>query len=107
MIGRAAFHNPWILVDADETIFGALPHRISREEVIAQYLAFAEPWYVQGVSWSRVVRPLIGLFHGQPGGRIWRQRLSTGGRGAADLSAIRDAVANFPGVPGERRQQAA
>lgn len=107
MIGRAAFHNPWILAEADETIFGAPPHRASRVDVVAQYLAFAEPWYVQGISWSRVVRPLIGLFHGQPGGRIWRQRLSTGGRGAADLSAIHDAVVEFRGLQVDRRQQAA
>ena len=92
MIGRAAFHNPWILADADRAVFGAPPTRIDREQIIETYLDFAEPWFGRGVSWSRIVRPLIGLYHGQPGGRLWRQRLSTGGRGDKNLLRIRQAA---------------
>lgn len=78
MIGRAAYSDPWILADADRAIFGLDPAPMTRADVVAEYLDFAAPLYAAGHPWMRIVRPLIGLFHGQPGGRLWRQRLSAG-----------------------------
>jgi tRNA-dihydrouridine synthase A len=107
MVGRAAYHNPWMLAAADQEIFGAAPAGITRADVVAQYLAFARPWFEKGISWSRIVRPLIGLFHGQPGGRIWRQRLSGGRQGATDLSRIEFAANEIFARPELDRQAAA
>ena len=106
MIGRAAYHNPWMLAAADHDLFGAPARDLARQDVVERYLTFAAPWFGRGISWSRIVRPLVGLFHGQPGGRIWRQRLSDG-RGRADLSAIAAAAEEVSGYARNGHRQAA
>ena len=88
MVGRAAYHNPWMLAAVDQELFGAPAMDVTRQDVVERYLVFAARWFDQGIGWARIVRPIIGLFHGCPGGRIWRQRLSAGGRGMTDLSAV-------------------
>ena len=107
MIGRAAYHNPWILAAADQAVFQAPGRAVDREQVVEAYLRFAEPWFRRGISWSRIVRPLIGLFHGQPGGRIWRQRLSAGGRADRDLSLIFQAVTEIKSIMENHERRAA
>jgi tRNA-dihydrouridine synthase A len=84
MLGRAAYHTPWTLIETDPK-FGGCPAPVStrREAVelmvdyIPRYLAIGEPLH-------HISRHMLGLYHGQPGGRIWRQILSTEGckRGA-------------------------
>ena len=62
MIGRAAYANPWFLADAGKT----------RAEVVqAMYQ------YAKGVeSLRHVTRHVLGLYHGMPRARVWRQMLS-------------------------------
>ena len=74
MVGREAYHNPWVMASWDETFFGAAPNGLTREAVEAQMCDYmvrqAAAW---GTSWSSVARHMLGLRNGLPGARRWRQ----------------------------------
>ncbi|MBK1641559.1 tRNA dihydrouridine(20/20a) synthase DusA [Chromatium okenii] len=77
MIGRAAYHNPWLLADADRVIFNAAAPALTREAVVANFLPYAEQQLAAGVPLNALTRHLLGLFQGQPGARAWRRQIST------------------------------
>ena len=78
MVGREAYHNPWWLSQWDETFFGAAgsgtPDRPEREQVEQQMVLYMErEMRVRGTPWFAVARHMLGLRHGLPGARRWRQ----------------------------------
>ena len=76
MIGREAYHNPWLLADADRRIFDD-PHPVpTRMEVLERFLPYVQRQLDMGVPLSAMSRHLLGLFQGQPGARAWRRRIS-------------------------------
>lgn len=77
MIGRAAYHNPWLLADADKFIFGSDCIPVSRQAVVNTYLSLMAKHLDSGVPLSKITRHLLGLFHGIPGARAWRRIIST------------------------------
>ncbi|MEI6414924.1 MAG: tRNA-dihydrouridine synthase, partial [Pseudomonadota bacterium] len=78
MIGRAAIENPWLFAEADSQWFlGENPPGGSRHAVVMDYLPYLRREMAAGESWSRLSRPLLPLFQGQPGARWWRRHLST------------------------------
>ncbi len=76
MIGREAYHNPWILAEADRCIFGDAHPPPTRHEVLDAFIPYAERQLAAGVPLSAMSRHLLGLFQGQPGARAWRRRIS-------------------------------
>jgi tRNA-dihydrouridine synthase A len=70
MVGREAYHNPWLMADWDERYFNQPPVHRNRAQVEADMVA-----YMQALSepWPRAARHMLGLRHGQPGARHWRQ----------------------------------
>jgi tRNA-dihydrouridine synthase A len=76
MFGRAAYQTPWLLADVDSTFFGVTPPVTSRAEVVERMSGYVTEAEAHGVSPFHVTRHMLGLFHAQPGGRIWRQILS-------------------------------
>lgn len=77
MLGRAAYHNPMLLADVDRTIYGD-PHQIGSMDDIIEYMCgYAERHIASGGRLSHVSRHMVGLFHGAPGAKRWRQILST------------------------------
>ena len=81
MLGRAPYARPWLLHNVDEQIFSLPPSEISRSEVIRIMSAYIRE-HCDGnrVRPHAVTRHMLGLFHGTPGARLWRQTLS--GQGA-------------------------
>jgi len=76
MLGRAAYHDPWLLAQAERYCFGdAAPGR-TRADVIAALVGYAEEQRARGVPLRAIARHVLGLYHGQPGGRRFRQMLS-------------------------------
>jgi tRNA-dihydrouridine synthase A len=74
MIGREAYHNPWLMASWDETFFGAAPSSLTREDVEAQMCNYmARELAEHGTPWSAIARHMLGLRHGLPGSRRWRQ----------------------------------
>ena len=74
MLGREAYHNPWLMASWDETFFNATPSSLTREVVEAQMCDYmAREFAEHGTPRSAISRHMLGLRHGLPGSRIWRQ----------------------------------
>jgi tRNA-dihydrouridine synthase A len=80
MLGRAAYHSPWILLDADRKIFGEAGARTRREAVHAM-LPYIDRQLALGTPLVAITRHMLGLYHGVPGARLWRRMLSEEARG--------------------------
>jgi len=76
MLGRAAYHTPWVLASADRVVFGATTAPPDRGQVVAALLAYAEGLRRQGLPIRLLTRHLMGLCAGLPGARAWRRHLS-------------------------------
>jgi tRNA-dihydrouridine synthase A len=72
MLGRAAYHNPYLLAEVDARIFGDDMGTPSREEVLERYTAYAERYLSDGTRLHHLTRHILGLYHGQPGARSYR-----------------------------------
>ncbi len=80
MIGREAYHNPWLLAAADAQVFDEAEARPPEREAVARaYRDYVAQHWRPGVPVTRFTRHLSGLFQGLPGARIWRRALSEGG----------------------------
>ena len=77
MVGREAYHNPWLLSEVDRRFFGddyPLPSRI---EVMALMRPYIERHIAAGGQMHHITRHMLGLFQGLPGARHFRRELST------------------------------
>jgi len=71
MLGREAYHHPWIMADWDERFFAEPPSARGRDEIereMVDYMA-RQP----DLPWSHVARHMMGLWNGTPGARRWRR----------------------------------
>jgi len=97
MLGRAAYHDPYLLHALDATLSGA-PLR-SRADLLRALRPYVEACMAEGVALKHIVRHVLGLFHGQPGGRLFRQVLSEGahlpGAGWSLVERALDATQTF------------
>ena len=75
MIGRAAYHTPGMLGEADPEIFG---QGLSRDPYAAveAYKPYVSRQLSRGVHLAHMTRHMLGLFHGRPGARTWRRILT-------------------------------
>ncbi len=73
MIGREAYHNPYILAES-LALWGETPK--SREQIFAELLAFLAQREQAGTALTVIMRHYLGLFQGMTGSRKWRQALS-------------------------------
>jgi tRNA-dihydrouridine synthase A len=74
MIGREAYYNPWLLTTWDEAFFNSAESSITREAVEEAMVAYMERANKEdGCPWYAIARHMLGLYHGQRGGRLWRQ----------------------------------
>ena len=76
MLGRSAYHNPYLLAEADRLLFGDQHPVPSRDDVMQALLPYVERELARGVRLQSICRHLLGLFHAAPGGRLWRRHLS-------------------------------
>ena len=74
MIGRAAYHDPWVLASfGRSTDPGPAP---TRAAVVAAMKRYCIERRADGVALRSIVRHMLGLYHGQPAARTWRRLLS-------------------------------
>ena len=93
MLGRAAYHDPYLLAQADRRLFGDAREPPSRADVVAALIPYAQAQLAGGTSLRAIVRHVLGLYHGVRGGRRFRQLLSDAARlHDADTSLLRDAL---------------
>ncbi|MFZ5555986.1 MAG: tRNA dihydrouridine(20/20a) synthase DusA [Pseudomonadota bacterium] len=88
MLGRAAYHDPYLLAAADRRVFGAMVDAPSRADVVRAMADYAGRETARGTPLRAIARHLLGLYHGQPRARAWRRMLSD----AAALGAGRPAL---------------
>ena len=92
MLGRAAYHDPYVLHRLDASLSGGEPR--PRAELLRALRPYVEARLAEGVALKHIVRHVLGLFHGQPGGRAFRQVLSEGAhRPGADWELVEQAIA--------------
>lgn len=94
MIGRAAYHEPYRLHLMDRALFAPHAPPRPRAELLRALRPYAEAMLARGTAIKHLTRHLLGLFHGQPGGRAFRQVLSEGApKPGADWSLVERALA--------------
>jgi tRNA-dihydrouridine synthase A len=75
MLGRAAYHTPWLLAECQQQFFET--HGVSRrEDIIEPMNLYLERQVKKGTAVKHISRHLLGLFQGLPGARAWRRYLS-------------------------------
>ncbi len=76
MVGRQAYHDPWIMASWDTEFLGAAPaanapDRAAIEEAMVAYME--REVAARGTPWAHIARHMLGLWNGTPGARKWRQ----------------------------------
>jgi tRNA-dihydrouridine synthase A len=84
MLGRVAYHDPYLLAAVDWRVFGDDAPARSRAEVVRELVPYAARHVARGVPLRGIARHVLGLYHGRSGGRRFRQILS-------DAARLRDA----------------
>ncbi|EFN54753.1 hypothetical protein CHLNCDRAFT_23819 [Chlorella variabilis] len=103
MVGRAAYNMPWdALGDADRAIFGAEANAAtSRRQVLHDYAAWADSmighWRVEedghkSPNVRMLVKPLLGMFHGEPRAKKWRAAVDAALKTAETVGEVLDAT---------------
>ena len=91
MLGRAAYHDPYLLHRLDCALAGRQPQ--SRTALLRRFQPYVEQWTGRGLALKHITRHLLGLYAGQPGGRAFRQILSEGAhRPGAGWGLVEEAI---------------
>ena len=74
MLGRAAYHDPWLLSSSGR----------ERSDVVRAMHEYAAERVASGTALRHITRHMLGLYHGHPRARLWRRMLSDPARLAAN-----------------------
>jgi tRNA-dihydrouridine synthase A len=77
MLGREAYHNPYLLAEVDARFYGAARTLLPRQQVVAQLQDYIARELASGTRLHAITRHIHGLFNGCSGARAWRRDLST------------------------------
>ena len=75
MIGRAAYHSPYLLAEVEREIFNN-DNVLTRSEVMEKMIPYINEEIKKGTRLNQIMRHTIGLFHGQKGSTHWKRYLS-------------------------------
>jgi tRNA-dihydrouridine synthase A len=94
MMGRAAYQEPWRLLNVDPLLFGeAAPFALAQEAALA-LIPYIEREMAKGVRLNSITRHVLGLFRAVPGARAFRRHLATESvKPGASASVMADALA--------------
>jgi tRNA-dihydrouridine synthase A len=100
MMGRAAYHSPAMLAQVDARFFGASD--VVLETAVSAYLDYAAEQLARRVPLHALTKPMLGLFNGRPGARLFRRHLSENAthRGAG-IEVLREAL-SYMAAPQQR-----
>jgi tRNA-dihydrouridine synthase A len=94
MLGRAAYQEPWRLLEVDAEIFGAPARPRSMKDVFAAMMPYIARELKSGTRLHAITRHFVGAFHGVPGARAFRRHLAEHGvRAGAGIDVLMDAIA--------------
>ena len=90
MIGREAYHNPYLLAELGQLWNLEAPNRF---DIMQQMMPYIHQRVAEGAPLSIITRHILGLFQNLPGARKWRQALSGGN--AKTIADIENAIQNI------------
>ena len=94
MLGRAAYQEPWRLLEVDPLLFGEPARFASPREAGEALIPYLERELAHGTRLHAITRHVLGLFRGVPGARAFRRHLATEGvKRGADAHTFRAALA--------------
>ncbi len=94
MVGREAYHNPWILAQVDPLLYGTVAAFEEPNAVLEALLPYIMLQREQGVSLGHITRHVLGLFHGKAGARQFRRHISENAhKPDAGVELVREALA--------------
>jgi tRNA-dihydrouridine synthase A len=98
MLGRAAYHDPYILAEVDRRFFGASEPPVSRRAALERLIPAIERQIASGGRLNNITRHVLGIYHGRPRGRLFRRILSEEGqRPGAGADVLLKAIAAVEG----------
>ena len=80
MLGREAYHRPYLLAELQQVLRPSSVGMPSREELLERMERYARGELARGTRLSAIARHMLGLYAGQPGARDYRRTLSEGAR---------------------------
>ncbi len=93
MLGREAYHNPYLLASVD-ALYGDGRELISRETIARRYMEYIDAEQASGLQPQQMIRHVLGLYKNQPGSRHWKRHLSefahTAGAGSRTIAEALD-----------------
>jgi len=98
MIGREAYQKPWLLSKVDELYYNTPPSRsITRHDIVRSMYPYIEKELTKGQKLNYITRHMLGLFHGQPGGKQFRRFISENSfQPDADITILEEALKRVP-----------
>jgi tRNA-dihydrouridine synthase A len=94
MLGRAAYQEPWRLLNVDPELFGATAPCATMKDAFDAMMAYIERELAAGTRLHAMIRHFVGAFHGVRGARAFRRHLAEHGvRAGAGIDVLRDAIA--------------
>jgi tRNA-dihydrouridine synthase A len=98
MLGRAAYQEPWRLLNVDAEIFGEAAPHATMKDVFEAMMPYIEDQLARGTRLHSITRHFVGAFFGVPGARAFRRHLAENGvRPGAGVNVLRDAIALVEG----------
>jgi tRNA-dihydrouridine synthase A len=92
MMGRAAYHAPAMLAQVDARFLGGEP--VSFDAAVAAYVEYVADQLTRRVPLHALTKPMLGLFNGRQGARLFRRHLSENvTKRGAGISVLHDALA--------------
>ena len=93
MMGREAYHNPYVMADVDRRFFGSVSDPLSRHTIVGLLIPYIQEQLKTEVRLNSVSRHILGLFHGEQGARGWRRYISKNvSKSGADENVILEAL---------------
>jgi tRNA-dihydrouridine synthase A len=76
MLGRIAYSEPYLFATVDRDFYNVNSEINSRLSIAKQFQDYFRKEFSKGTSVSSLLKPLLGLYQGVQGARIWRRTLS-------------------------------
>ena len=93
MVGREAYHNPWVLAQVDAQLYGTSTAVDDRKAIVEAFLPYVQQQLEQGIPLGHVTRHILGIFQGMAGARAWRRHISENAHKAgAGVALLREAM---------------
>ncbi|WP_213295162.1 tRNA dihydrouridine(20/20a) synthase DusA [Paraburkholderia sacchari] len=96
MLGREAYHNPYVLAGVDARFYGASEPAPTRDDIEAKLMQYCASEMARGTHLAAITRHALGLYRGEAGARGWRRVLSDNRKLAkGDLAIFEEARAHL------------